>query len=103
MLGIDCEAVAVVVWENEFPDDFDFDDDLEEILNEFCSEMNEKYSLSGRYTSREGHHQKIILTNDMLCLSVQRNNVILDIPTDFLDIHILINIIDRKYGDIVEQ
>ena len=79
-----------------------FEDDLKELLNEFCSEMNEGYSLSGRYTSVGGHHRKMILVNDLLCLSVQRNNVILDIPTDFLDIEILMNIIDRRYGEIVD-
>ena len=100
MSDIDSEAVAVIVWENELPENFDFEYDMEKIINKYCSEMNEKYTLSGRYTSKQGHQKKLVLINDIICLSVQRNHVIIDIPTDFLDVKILINIIDRKYGEI---
>ena len=102
MSNREIETIAIVRWENDFPNDFPFEDDMEGIVNEFCSEMDENFMMFGKYTALEGHYVKLVLNNGIVCLSVQRNNVVLDIPTDFLDIKVLIDIMDRKYDEIEE-
>ena len=96
------ESIAKVRWENDLPNDFSFKDDMKGIVNEFCSEMDENFMIFGKYSALQGHCIKLIQNNGIACLSVQRNNIVLDIPTDFLDIKVLIDIIDRKYVEISE-
>ena len=86
------ESIAIVRWENDFPNDFPFEDDMKGIVNEFCSEMDENFMMFGKYSALQGHCIKLVQNNGIVCLSVQRNNVVLDIPTDFLDIKVLIDI-----------
>ena len=102
MSSTDNESIAIVRWENDFPNDFPFEDDMKGIVNEFCSEMDENFMMFGKYSALQGHYIKLVQNNGIVCLSVQRNNIVLDIPTDFLDIKVLIDIMDRKYGEIVE-
>ena len=96
------ESIAKVRWENDLPNDFSFKDDMKGIVNEFCSEMDENFMMFGKYAALQGHYVKLVLNSGLVCLSVQRNNVILDIPTDFLDIKVLIDIMDRNYGEVEE-
>ena len=102
MSNREIEPIAMVRWENDIPNDFPFKNDMEGIVNEFCSEMDESFMMFGKYAALQGHYVKLVLNNGIVCLSVKRNNVILDIPTDFLDIKVLIDIMDRKYGEIEE-
>ena len=102
MSNREIEPIAMVRWENDFPNDFQFKDDMKGIVNEFCSEMDEIFMMFGKYAAFQGHYVQLVLNNGIVCLSVKRNNVILDIPTDLLDIKVLIDIMDRKYGEIEE-
>ena len=45
------ESRAVVRWENDFPNDIPFEDDMKGIVNEFCSEMDENYMMFGKYSA----------------------------------------------------
>ena len=98
---MDEQQTVLVEWENDVPFNYDHEDDLEYILNKFCKEMEESFKVLGMYSKDTNDRIRMVQKNAIMFLEVKKSQTILYIPTDCLDMRVLINIIDRKYGELV--
>ena len=95
------QQVVLVQWENDVPIDYEFEDDMEYTVNKFCKEMCESFSIIGKYIEHCRENIRVVQRYSLMFLEVTKCKTIFYIPTECLDIKILINIIDRKYGELV--
>ena len=98
---MDKQQMVLVEWENEVPFHYNYDEDLEYILNKFCDEMEESFKVIGRYSKNTSEGIRMVQKNAHMFLEVKKSQTILYIPTECLDMTVLIDIIDRKYGELI--
>ena len=95
------QQVVLVQWENNVPIDYEFEEDMEYVLNKFCKEMCENFSIIGKYSEHYSDNIRVVQRNSLMFLEVTKCKTIFYIPTECLDIKELMNIIDREYGELV--
>ena len=95
------QQVVLVKWENNVPRDYEFEDDMEDVLNKFCKEMGENFTIIGKYSEHCSDDIRVVQRNSLMFLEVTKCKTIFYIPTECLDMKELINIIDRVYGELV--
>ena len=98
---MDERQTVLVEWENDIPFNYEYEDDLEYILNTFCKEMEDSFKVIGRYSEDTHDSIRMVQKNSLMFLEVTKSKTILYVPTECLDMTVLINIINRKYGELV--
>ena len=95
------QQVVLVRWENNVPIDYEFENDMEYVLNKFCNEMCENFTIIGKYSEHCSDNIRVVQKDSVMFLEVTKCKTIFFIPIECLDVKELINIIDREYGELI--
>ena len=87
-------------WKNGKPANFQYLTTTTEILDKYTSEMDEDFTVFAQYTEKDGENEALVQLGTHIFLAVRRNNLILFLPDETLDIKVLIKLWNSDIIDV---
>ena len=87
-------------WEHSKPENFQYWATTTEILDEYTSEMDEDFIVFAKYTEKDGENEALVQLGTHIYLAVRKNNLILFLPDETLDIKVLIKLWNSDIIDV---